>query len=577
MPDRGRPQGDRLFQVLNFVRRSSLLLLLAAFAPFASAQSPDLDLTAEELAWIADNPVIRVHNETNWPPYNFNVDGEPTGFSIDYMRLVAERAGFEIDFVSGPDWNEFLDMMRSGDLDVMLNIVDTPARREFLLFTEPYAITSPVLAVQEQVTGLSSLNDLAGRNVCIPQGSSTEEFLRQAYPDLNLVPLSDATACLHAVADGRAFASIEGYSILNHLLESNRVPGLKIASIAVDPTMASVMGIATNIDQPVLRNILQKAMDSLEPAAVASVRQQWLGAPPTTPAVAIEADLTAEERRWIAENPVLRVHNEMDWPPFNFNENGQPVGYSIDYMNIIARKIGVQVEYISGPTWQEFMDMIRSGDLDVMLNITATPERSAYMLFTEPYLQMPAAVVVGDPDLQLQSYEDLYGKRVAVIEGFFQEELLARNHPEIELVPQDDTLSALYAVLEGDADAMVDDYPVINYLIDENTLTGLRVGLILRDVESVSINGLGVSNERPILRDILQKGMDSIADAELAVLREKWLGQGLLHIRLFEWAYFRRGPLLILWMTMAYIAASRRTGWRWRYRGPASMWSEFPI
>jgi polar amino acid transport system substrate-binding protein len=507
---------------------------LAAFAPFASAQSPDLDLTAEELAWIADNPVIRVHNETNWPPYNFNVDGEPTGFSIDYMRLVAERAGFEIDFVSGPDWNEFLDMMRSGDLDVMLNIVDTPARREFLLFTEPYAITSPVLAVQEQVTGLSSLNDLAGRNVCIPQGSSTEEFLRQAYPDLNLVPLSDATACLHAVADGRAFASIEGYSILNHLLESNRVPGLKIASIAVDPTMASVMGIATNIDQPVLRNILQKAMDSLEPAAVASVRQQWLGAPPTTPAVAIEADLTAEERRWIAENPVLRVHNEMDWPPFNFNENGQPVGYSIDYMNIIARKIGVQVEYISGPTWQEFMDMIRSGDLDVMLNITATPERSAYMLFTEPYLQMPAAVVVGDPDLQLQSYEDLYGKRVAVIEGFFQEELLARNHPEIELVPQDDTLSALYAVLEGDADAMVDDYPVINYLIDENTLTGLRVGLILRDVESVSINGLGVSNERPILRDILQKGMDSIADAELAVLREKWLGQEVARPRLVQ-------------------------------------------
>jgi len=191
-------------------------------------------------------------------------------------------------------------MMRAGDLDVMLNIVDTPARREFLLYTDPYAITSPVLAVQEQVTGLNSLNDLAGQTVCLPQGSSTEEYLRQSYPDLILLPLSDATACLHAVADGRAFASIEGYSILDHLLESTRVPGLKIASIAVDPNMASVMGIATSINQPVLRNILQKAMDSLEPAAVTNVRQQWLGQPDASRSTSTRSiQLTNEEAAWL--------------------------------------------------------------------------------------------------------------------------------------------------------------------------------------------------------------------------------------------------------------------------------------
>jgi ABC-type amino acid transport substrate-binding protein len=203
---------------LAYLYVSAAALLICNTLAFA--QSVDLTLTAEELQWIEQNPTIRVHNETNWPPYNFNVDGEPTGFSIDYMRLLAEQTGLEVEFVSGPDWNEFIGMMRSGDLDVMLNIVNTPARREFLLFTDAYAITSPVLAVQEQVTGLNSINDLAGRTACIPQGSSTEEFLRQSYPDLNLLTLSDATACLHAVADGRAFASVEGYSILNHLLES---------------------------------------------------------------------------------------------------------------------------------------------------------------------------------------------------------------------------------------------------------------------------------------------------------------------------------------------------------------------
>jgi len=110
-------------------------------SPFVVLQSLQQQLSQEEIAWIAANPVIRVHNEMDWPPYNFNVDGEPSGFSIDYMRLLAEQAGLEVEFISGPTWNEFLDMMRAGDLDVMLNIVDTPARREFLLYTDPYAIT----------------------------------------------------------------------------------------------------------------------------------------------------------------------------------------------------------------------------------------------------------------------------------------------------------------------------------------------------------------------------------------------------------------------------------------------------
>ncbi len=154
---------------LAYLCLSTAALLFLSTLTFA--QSVDLDLTAEERQWIEQNPTIRVHNEMSWPPYNFNVDGEPTGFSIDYMRLLAEPTGLEVEFISGPAWNEFMDMMRSGDLDVMLNIVDTPARREFLLFTDAYAITSPALAVQEQVTGLNSVNDLAGRTVCIPQGS----------------------------------------------------------------------------------------------------------------------------------------------------------------------------------------------------------------------------------------------------------------------------------------------------------------------------------------------------------------------------------------------------------------------
>jgi len=76
-----------------FRLRLAFLFLSTAASLFCNtlllAQSVDLNLTTDELQRIEQNPTIRVHNSTNWPPYNFTVAGEPTGFSIDYMRLLA--------------------------------------------------------------------------------------------------------------------------------------------------------------------------------------------------------------------------------------------------------------------------------------------------------------------------------------------------------------------------------------------------------------------------------------------------------------------------------------------------------
>ncbi len=56
-------------------------------------------------------------------------------------------------------------------------------------------------------------------------------------------------------------------------------------------------------------------------------------------------ELTAEERAWIKANPTLRVANEMDWPPFDFAEDGEPRGYSIDLINLIGEKTGLKFKF----------------------------------------------------------------------------------------------------------------------------------------------------------------------------------------------------------------------------------------
>jgi len=492
-------------------------------SPFVVLQSLQQQLSQEEIAWIAANPVIRVHNEMDWPPYNFNVDGEPSGFSIDYMRLLAEQAGLEVEFISGPTWNEFLDMMRAGDLDVMLNIVDTPARREFLLYTDPYAITSPVLAVQEQVTGLNSLNDLAGQTVCLPQGSSTEEYLRQSYPDLILLPLSDATACLHAVADGRAFASIEGYSILDHLLESTRVPGLKIASIAVDPNMASVMGIATSINQPVLRNILQKAMDSLEPAAVTNVRQQWLGQPDASRSTSTRSiQLTNEEAAWLDAHPVIQMGVFPTGATFDFvDDQGVHRGFTADMLALALPRAGLNVERVPDLTWAQVVDGVRDRTVDFASLCSRTPERENFMVFTDPIAAVYQIAAVRQGSEPLARLDDIGDRSVGVQEGQSIIERVRSTHPDIPITFFPSANEGLFAVSSGEVDVFLGSLGVVSNAMRRNGLFNVEIRYIADfppDPQQSCIR-----SDWPELASILNKAYQTITPEERREIENRWI------------------------------------------------------
>ena len=70
--------------------------------------------------------------------------------------------------------------------------------------------------------------------------------------------------------------------------------------------------------------------------------------------------LTKEELEFLQKNQPIRLHNEQYWPPYNFNENGDPKGFMIDYMNLISTKLNIKIKYISGPSWNEFMEMLKT-------------------------------------------------------------------------------------------------------------------------------------------------------------------------------------------------------------------------
>ncbi|MBF9015096.1 MULTISPECIES: transporter substrate-binding domain-containing protein [unclassified Oceanispirochaeta] len=499
----------------GFRRALFIFLLTVLFTPLFS-----LDLSQEEQMWIKNNAEIRVHNELDWGPFNFNENGRPTGFSIEYMDLLAKTAGLKVKYISGPSWDDFLQMIKNDELDVMLNIAYSDERAEYLSFTDAYMEFAPSIYIRKTEDMIDSVEDIFGMTIAIPEGFYYEELLKP-YPEVKVLSVGSVTDSILAVSHGEADLLLDLMPTINFMMKNLYVTNLKPGgTLKLDENRIIEATMAVKKENTVLLSILSKAMKEIPSDQYRILRNKWLEYEKKE---APQIQLNAEEARYLFENPIITASNEMNWPPFNYNENGIAKGFSIDYMNILSAKAGFQVEYVSGPAWNEFLDMTKTGELDVLLNIVNTEERQKHFLFTEHYITTPN-VIVSNANNPFNSMEELKGKTVTVPTGYYHEELIRKYFPEIKLHMTEDILGSLKDVAYGKADASVGEEAVIDYLISENYLTHLIISgeITFGSSENPKLN-LAVSKENPILQKILIKAMNSITEQEISEINERWI------------------------------------------------------
>jgi ABC-type amino acid transport substrate-binding protein len=95
---------------------------------------------------------------------------------------------------------------------------------------------------------------------------------------------------------------------------------------------------------------------------------------------------------------VLRVGVFADRLPFVFvNRDRQLVGLDVEMAQLLARDLGVKVEFIEMEDLTVAPRLLATGRIDLaMTGVAVTPERAAEALFSEPYLDETLAFVVKD-------------------------------------------------------------------------------------------------------------------------------------------------------------------------------------
>jgi signal transduction histidine kinase len=149
-----------------------------------------------------------------------------------------------------------------------------------------------------------------------------------------------------------------------------------------------------------------------------------------------------------------------------------------------------------------------------------TQQRSQYLLFTAPYLFLPAVVITARRDLENCSLDTLRTMKVAVVHGYYTEDWLSRDYPDIELVQTPDTETALQITSFGLADVMLGNLATTSYFIGKTNITNLRLATQLKQNVGYS---MAVRSDWPVLRGLLDKTLANISEDERLAISKKWI------------------------------------------------------
>ena len=235
--------------------------------------------------------------------------------------------------------------------------------------------------------------------------------------------------------------------------------------------------------------------------------------------------LTEEEQKFVAAQPVLRVSNELNWPPFDYAQAGQPDGYSVDVIKLIAKMTGLKISFSNGFTWPELVALFEEGEIDVLQSVIATETNQSLGLFGNGYVKVPYALTTRTITGPINSMEDLNGKRLAIPAGWSTIPIVRARFPQIDIVEAASTLNAMEMVVAGSAAAALDTEAIMRFLERTYSLTGLQFHdeSILGENQLPDTLHIVVASDRPQLRQLIDKAIAALGEEQLEYLSEKWL------------------------------------------------------
>ncbi len=512
-------------QIIGVTMMKRFFLLFTLFticipSTFSSAIADEFMLNEEEEEWLAGHSIIKVAINRDWPPMDFvDASGKARGIGVDFIKALNKRLGNRLEIVPGT-WEQNYKGVKERRIDALMDITPKPEREPYFNFTAPYVVVPHAIFARKGFTYIGKIKDLNGKKVGLEQGFFIVKLLQENYSEITVTEYDSTADALDALTKGEVDAYIGNRAVARYIIETELISNVRQHAKISETSSTNAIGVRK--DWPILRDILDKALASIQPeerqAILATVTQ---AEKPTT-----NIEFTTEEVDWMEAHRKVRVMVGT-WPPFHSMEDGKPKGLALDYVSIILKGVGLVPEFVPIGFTDALSSIGKLEKIDLLPTIAYSDERAGLVNFTDQYLSFPFVIFTQKDAPFTGSLEDLHGKTVAVERNFIAQKLLQKDDPEIKLLVVDSSKDALEAVSLGKADGYVSNLAVGSFLIEKHGFANLKVAGQTR--YKSDIQSMGVRRDWPELASIINKYLAAIPDEQHKQLRQSALSIRFKH------------------------------------------------
>lgn len=232
-----------------------------------------------------------------------------------------------------------------------------------------------------------------------------------------------------------------------------------------------------------------------------------------TAAAAPGSATDAAQRAYLQAHPAIPLCVDPDWWPFEtLDKSGRHVGIAADLIALVSARSGVRFAVQATASWEDSLAATRAGDCRALSFLNDTPERRQWLLFTAPLLSDPNVIITREEHPPVADLHALRGQSIALPVGTAMAEFIARDYPDLRIVPTDSEREALRLVSERQVDMTLRSLIVAAATIKHEGWFNLKIAGQVPGYDN-QLRMAVLQADAP-LRDLLDKGIATLSEAE---------------------------------------------------------------
>jgi len=217
------------------------------------------------------------------------------------------------------------------------------------------------------------------------------------------------------------------------------------------------------------------------------------------------------------------VATDTSFVPFEFQEDGEYVGFDIDLINAVADEAGFEIE-LETTNFDGIIPGLQTGSFDIAIaGISIREDRKESVDFSDPYYESGLRIGVNIDNDDINDIDDLEGKTIATRLGSTSADYIDQNIEGAEANQYEQLDQAYLAVENGSVDAILYDAPNVAYYIQTQGEDSMKM---VGDLYQAENYGIAISKGQEELVAAINDALATIRDnGTYDEIYEKWFGE----------------------------------------------------